>query len=224
MKLRKCRTAYAVLVLALAASGCTAGGDPATGPGSSPDDSASSSLPGDPIEALATPSGPLGGKGSKKPIATKRASLGDPPGDAQIAGEVPGYLDILGGVVEGAGPDGLRLILRMSGPVPETMPDDRTHLIIAWNLTGSKKATGAGFSAQAGSAGWVVSAAQGPDTVDFTGALAIDGNDVILTVPWSFIGGARRFEWSAAASWFSSSEDGTSSSSSADNITQGRYP
>lgn len=157
------------------------------------------------------------------PIATKSVSKNDPPGDAQTSGEVPSYVEILGASVEGAGADGVKLILRMSGDVPGTMPNERTHMIVAWNLTGSKKATGAGFTAQAGLEGWTVSAAQGSDVVDFPGAFEVDRNLAILTVPWDFIDGARKFEWSAAASWFSSSEDGSSSSSSADNITGGRY-
>lgn len=150
------------------------------------------------------------------------AELADPTGDAQTAGAVVDFADILKAAVHGNGKF-LDLILTMSGPVPEVMPNDTTYMIVAWNLAGNKKIPTAGFSAQAGSNGWTLSAAQNSDTTDFPGGFDISGNEIVMRIPWRYIKTPHEFEWSAAVTWATTSTDQSSQGSSADNVTGGKF-
>ncbi|MGH2753698.1 MAG: hypothetical protein ACRDLB_04630 [Actinomycetota bacterium] len=145
----------------------------------------------------------------------------DPPDDAQVTGTVPDFVDILEGSVVGSA-DGLTLTLVMSGDVPETMPDDTTHTIVAWNLAAARKAPTVGITAQVGEEGWTVSAAVDNEPADWPGELSIEGNAIELSLPWGFVSKPHAFDWSAATTYYATSSGETSGA--ADNIPEARFP
>lgn len=165
--------------------------------------------------------GMVGGKGGGG-LANATAAVTDPPSDAQKSGSPPSFAEIMAASVEGLGRS-LRLTLALAGDVPEKMPDDKTFMIVAWNIGGDKKHKSMGFSAQADTEGWKVTAGSSTgEPKKFTGSFEIVKNRVVITIPWSFVGGPRRFEWSTASTWSSTSEG--KSNSSADNIPNARFP
>jgi len=158
--------------------------------------------------------GPFG-----SPFATKSAVAHDSPSDAQAKGDAPSYAEITSGAVQGLG-EQLTLTLVMAGALPAKMPDTSTTMIVSWNLSGDRHHKTMGFSAQAGDEGWTVSAGGNDGTVPYPGTFSVSGNRISLTFPWSFVGGARKFQWSASSSWFANAN----AAYSVDNIPNARFP
>lgn len=154
-------------------------------------------------------------------LSRASARIDDPPDDARVSGTVPGFVEILAGSVAGDGRNAL-LTLEMSGDVPETMPDDSTFMIVAWNLAGTKKHATVGITAQADQEGWHVSAGKNDELIEFPGTLSIEKRSITIEIPWRLLGIPRRFEWSAAATWQRVSDEGPSGSG--DNIPSARFP
>lgn len=217
----------AMVALALLSAGCSSGNagaeqtvDDLLSGQRGKGDAAGSGSGGDASGEAAAPKAWSGPK-KLKGLATGTSVVKDPAGDAQRSGEVPGFVEILEGSVQGLG-DSVSLTLVMSGNLPARMPNDTTHMIVAWNLAGGKRQRNAGFSAQATTEGWQVTAAVAGEMADYPGSVQVSGNTIEFVFPWKFIKDPYKFDWSAASTWFSGSDDETATA--ADNITEGRYP
>lgn len=93
------------------------------------------------------------------------------------------------------------MVLNMGGTVPDKMPDDRTHWIISFGITGEDD-SGYSFGARCTQKGWEAYMGGKDDTAEFPGTFVTQGSDIIMTAPWRAVAGPRRFEWYAASTWF----------------------
>ena len=133
-------------------------------------------------------------------LARASAHVEDGGSDSTKQGLVPDHAELIGASVEGLGED-FRLTLRFGGQVPQETPDDKTYMVVGWGLdAGGEDAYG--FSAQATEEGWKVYAGGKGKSTKFPGTFEIDGNSVIMVIPWDYIGGPREFRWQTNSSWF----------------------
>lgn len=137
-------------------------------------------------------------------LARRSAIVEDGASDATKEGLTPDFAEIIRATIQGIGDD-FRMILRVNGTVPDSVPDDKTHWIIAFGITGAEENEGYSFGAQLTQKGWQAYAG-GAEKGDggFPGTFLTEGNEIIMTVPWSYIEGPREFEWYAASNWFRS--------------------
>ena len=134
--------------------------------------------------------------------ARRTAIVDDPNDDAKKEGVTPAYSEIVKASIVGLGTD-FRMTLTLNGNVPESTPNENTHFIVAFGLTGDKENEGYSFGAQCTPKGWQAYAGGRDDSNEFPGTFFVDGNRIEMTVPWEFIRGPRAFEWYAASNWFS---------------------
>jgi hypothetical protein len=134
--------------------------------------------------------------------ARRSASVDDDNNDGKKEGITPAYAEITRASVTGLG-ENFRLRLTFDGDVPHEMPNDKTHMVIAFGITGPGDEEGYSFGAQATDEGWTAYAGGKDDTGEFPGEFFIRGNEIDMVVPWTFIQGPRAFEWYATSSWFS---------------------
>lgn len=134
--------------------------------------------------------------------ARRSSSVTDPRDDAKKEGVTPDYAEIVGASIEGLGDD-VRLTLNLAGQVPDRTPNDKTHMIVAFGITGTEENEGYSFGAQARPEGWQAYAGGRDDSGEFPGTFKINGSQIVMTIPWDYIRGPRAFEWYAASNWFS---------------------
>jgi hypothetical protein len=135
-------------------------------------------------------------------LADASASLDDPPDDATKQGVTPAYAEIVHASITGLGED-FRMTLRFNADAPETMPNDKTHWIVAFGLTGRNEGEGYSFGAQCTPEGWEAYAGGKEGSNRFPGQFEVDGNEIHMTVSWAYIEGPREFKWYSASNWFS---------------------
>lgn len=136
-------------------------------------------------------------------LARRTAIVDDPAGDARKDGVSPSYAEIVEASIIGLGED-FKLTMTFDGDLPSAMPNDQTHMIVAFGITGSNEEEGYSFGAQATPDGWRPYAGGKDDgTTEFPGSFDIGGNRIEMIVPWDYIRGPREFEWYAASNWFS---------------------
>lgn len=133
-------------------------------------------------------------------LARATARVEDGESDSTKQGIVPDHAELIGASVEGLGED-VRLTLRFDGQVPEESPDDKTYMVVGWGIDAGGEDSW-GLSAQATVDGWNVYAGGKGKTSKFPGSFEVDGNAVIMVIPWDYLGGPRRFQWQTNASWF----------------------
>jgi hypothetical protein len=133
--------------------------------------------------------------------ARRSATVTDPPDDSTREGITPSYAEIIEASIEGLGED-FRMTLTLDGQVPQQMPNDKTHMIIAFGITGPNEDEGASFGAQCTDDGWQAYAGGRDDSGAFPGTFFVRGSQIEMTVPWDYIEGPRAFEWYAASNWF----------------------
>lgn len=148
------------------------------------------------------PGGTSGSSKIRPEFARRASSVTDPRDDAKKQGVTPDYAEIIGASIEGLGED-VRLTLTLAGQVPARTPNDKTHMIIAFGITGTEENEGYSFGAQARPEGWQAYAGGRDDSGAFPGTFKIDGSQIVMTIPWNYIRGPRAFEWYAASNWFS---------------------
>ena len=156
----------------------------------------------------ATGSAPGGGGGATESVidpslARRSATVEDPASDATKQGITPDFAEIIRATIQGIGED-FRMIMRVNGTVPTSVPDDKTHWIMAFGITGAEENEGYSFGAQLTQEGWQAYAGGAEGQEGFPGTFETEGNEIIMTVPWSYIRGPREFEWYAASNWFRS--------------------
>ncbi|MDQ3963986.1 MAG: hypothetical protein M3277_08775 [Actinomycetota bacterium] len=151
------------------------------------------------------PAGGGGGASSEidPSLARRSAVVEDAASDATKQGVTPDFAEIVRATIQGIGED-FRMILRVNGTVPDDVPDDKTHWIIAFGLTGTNEDEGYSFGAQLTQEGWQAYAGGAEGGEGFPGTFLTEGDEIIMTVPWSYIRGPREFEWYAASNWFRS--------------------
>lgn len=134
--------------------------------------------------------------------ARRSASVDDANNDGQKEGLTPAYSEITRASITGLGKS-FRLRLTLDGDVPHEMPNDKTHMVIAFGITGTDEEEGTSFGAQATDEGWTAYAGGKDDSGEFPGEFFINGNEIDMIVPWTYIHGPRAFEWYATSAWFS---------------------
>lgn len=141
-------------------------------------------------------------------LARASARLEDSASDAQKQGLTPGYPEIVEASITGLG-ENFRMVLRVNGEVPSKMPNDKTHWIVAFGMTGANEDEGYSFGAQCTPQGWQAYAGGKEGSEGFPGTFVAEGREIIMTVPWEYVRGPREFEWYAASNWFQQIADTT---------------
>lgn len=167
-------------------------------------------VPGAPAQggSRGTGAAPGGGSGGATSVidpslARRSAIVDDAQSDATKQGLTPDFAEIIRATIQGIGED-FRMILRVNGTVPDDVPDDKTHWIIAFGITGPEEDEGYSFGAQLTQEGWEAYAGGKEGSEGFPGTFLTEGDEIIMTVPWDYIRGPREFEWYAASNWFRS--------------------
>lgn len=127
----------------------------------------------------------------------------EPDPDQEKSGIVPDYSDIVTVRVEGLG-SRVRFTLTFRGALPEKMPDDKTYMVAGIGITDKNRDKGYAFGASADESGWKAYGESKDETGEYPGTLSVSGADVVFTLPWAAIGGAKPFEWYGQATWFKS--------------------
>jgi hypothetical protein len=133
-------------------------------------------------------------------LARASQNVADGESDSTKEGLTPAHAELIGASVQGVG-ENVRLILRFGGRVPQESPDDKTYMVVGWGIAAGGDES-YGFSAQATDEGWQVYAGGKGKATKFPGEFTVDGNAVIMEIPWDYIGGPREFEWQSNSSWF----------------------
>ena len=137
------------------------------------------------------------------PAFARRTSIvEDPSDDAKKDGVSPSYAEVTQASIIGLGED-FKLTAKFVGDLPSAMPNDQTHMIVAFGITGDGENEGYSFGAQCTPDGWTPYAGGKDDTSEFPGTFTITGNQIEMVIPWDYIRGPRAFEWYAASNWFS---------------------
>jgi hypothetical protein len=142
----------------------------------------------------------LGGKHAGGSTARPRARLADSPKDAYTRGPTPDYADLKVASLDDTG-ELLEMTMTFNGSVPARMPDEDTYMAIAWNIAAKRKDKDWVFGAYATSKGWVAFAGDESGQKPFPGTISVEGSDVLMTLPWDYIGGRQALRWSASSTW-----------------------
>jgi hypothetical protein len=121
--------------------------------------------------------------------------------DGTKEGLPPSYAEIVAASIEGLGKD-VRFTLSFDGKVPEKLDGEETFMVISWSLSAGEDETYA-FSARGSKDGWEVYAGAKNQATELPGTFEIEGNSIVVQVPWSFLDGPRAFRWYTSSSWFS---------------------
>jgi hypothetical protein len=138
-----------------------------------------------------------GDPGSDKD-STASAALTDRVGDTESSEDPPAYTDIVAAGIQG-GAETVRLTITVNDQVPKRMPDADTFFSVDTSIEGKGKPYSVYADGTAN--GWTAYVTHGGDTRKLPGAFHIEGDTTVIEVPWSVIGGQRRFRWSAETSW-----------------------
>ena len=136
-------------------------------------------------------------------LARRSSTIDDPPDDSQKEGAlVPPYSELVRAAFRGLGED-FEVRLSFNGSVPETMPDDKTVMVIGVGISCGGNDT-YGFTAQATPDGWKAHAGAKDGARKFPGEFRIENGEIVMSVPWRFIKGPRAFRWQVNSTWFKS--------------------
>ena len=167
------------------------------------------SLPESPPEAAGGEAAPSGGgfasSGPPSPVdpsLANRSSFVDDGRDAKKEGIVPSYAELLETGVQGVG-DQFEMRFRFDGQVPEKTEDKNTIMVIGFGISAGGNET-YGFTAQGNQEGWKAYAGAKDGARKFPGEFLIEGDTIVMRVPWKFINGPREFRWQANTTWFRS--------------------
>lgn len=138
------------------------------------------------------------------PSLARRSSFYEEPSpDARKEGAlVPGYAEVIRCGIQGIG-EQFEMHFQFNGDVPREMPDKNTVMVIGFGISAGGDET-YGFTAQGNQEGWKAYAGAKDGAEKFPGQFLIQGDTVIMRVPWSFINGPREFRWQLNATWFRS--------------------
>jgi hypothetical protein len=160
-----------------------------------------------------TGKGSGGGAGGGRTVAagnvptypTGSARLEEPEPDAQRQGVTPDYAEATSVSIEGLGKN-FRITVAYAGNLPDKMPNENSYFIMGFAMQRGKNKSWA-FGAQATQDGWKPYAGSKKEpgkSNKFPGKFAIEGNKIVMTIPWSYVDGAAAFEWFSNSTWFTS--------------------
>lgn len=134
-------------------------------------------------------------------LARASSTVEEPEADAEKQGITPGYAEVYVARIEGLGKQ-LRMSMEVGGDVPDRMPDDHTYMTFGFALLmGGDEAYS--FGAYADQNGWKTFAGgKGREGSEFPGTFELNGREIVMTVPWSYVRGPRSFKWQANSGWF----------------------
>lgn len=130
------------------------------------------------------------------------AEINEPDPDGKTQGITPQYAEMLGLSIEGLGKE-FRITMTFNGDVPQRMPNDKTIMVVGFQFLRGKS-DGYAFAGQATEEGWKPYAGGKDKRTAFPGSFEVSGNTIVMTVPWSYVGGAYPFKWLATSNWFQS--------------------
>lgn len=142
------------------------------------------------------------GADEEQQYPTASAELVETGADGKSQGITPGYAEMTGARIEGLG-DEFRVTLTFDGSVPERMPNDKTIMVVGFQLLRGED-EGYAFAGQATDEGWKPYAGGKNKQTDFPGSFEIEGNQIVMVIPWSYPRGAYPFKWMATSNWFQS--------------------
>lgn len=183
-------------------NGGNGGNNPAPGaPGNVPASPGAS-----PGAAGAPATGGFASNGPPSPVdpslARASANADDSPSDAQKEGVVPAHGELVGASVQGLG-EQFQMRMTFGGTVPQKTESDKTVMVIGFGISAGGNDT-YGFTARGGPEGWKAYAGAKHKARKFPGNFSVEGDSIVMTVPWSFINGPREFKWQANMTWFRS--------------------
>ena len=142
------------------------------------------------------------GASEEQEYPTGLAELTEPQADAKTQGITPGYAELLAVRVEGLGEE-VQITLTFDGQVPDKMPNDKTIMVVGFQMIRGED-EGYAFAGQATQEGWKPYAGGKNKRTDFPGSFEIDGDQIVMVIPWSYPRGAYPFKWVATSNWFQS--------------------
>lgn len=152
------------------------------------------------------PSGSFASNGPPSPVdpslARRSASVDDSSNDAQKQGVTPPYAELLGVGIQGLG-ETFEMRLTFGGNVPAKTEDENTVMVIGFGISAGGNDT-YGFTAQASQDGWKAYAGAKHKARKFPGRFLVEGDTIVMRVPWRFIDGPREFRFQATTTWFKS--------------------
>lgn len=192
-------------------TGARGAGGGKQGPGGGGDgDGGGGAAPASPPPAAGGQAAPSGGFASDGPpspvdpsLARRSSFVDDPLTDAKKEGAlVPDYAELVQAGVQGLGED-FEMRLTFNGNVPERTPDKNTIMVIGFGISAGGDDT-YGFTAQGNQDGWKAYAGSKDGAKKLPGQFLIQGDTIIMRVPWSTIDGPREFKWKVNTTWFRS--------------------
>ena len=142
------------------------------------------------------------GADEEQEYPTSFAELTEPDPDAKGQGITPDYAEMMGASIEGLGNE-FRITLTFGGDLPQQMPNDKTIMVIGFQMLRGED-EGYAFAGQATNKGWKPYAGGKNKPTKFPGSFEVTGNQIIMTVPWSYPEGAYPFKWLVSSNWFQS--------------------
>lgn len=130
------------------------------------------------------------------------AEVAEPEADAKSQGITPDYAEITRVSVEGLGRQ-FRVTLNFGGDLPQQMPNDKTIMVVGFQMLRGED-EGYAFAGQATNKGWKPYAGGKDKQTDFPGSFEVTGDQIVMTIPWSYPDGAYPFKWLVSSNWFQS--------------------
>lgn len=151
--------------------------------------------------------GAAGGAAAIDPrLRTASSIVEEPQPDATKGGVPESYPEVLRVAIEGLGDD-FRITFTFAGDIPQEMPDDKTFMVVGLGLKDRSDKRSYAFGAQGTHEGWQAYAGgkgEANQAQEFPGTFLIEGNEIVMTIPWSYMKGPYPFRWQASSSWFRS--------------------
>ena len=156
-------------------------------------------------------------------LARAGASLEDSGSDARSQGIAPPYAEATGVSIQGLGKN-VRFTMTFGGDLPNEVQKDQ-YMVLAFGVTGRKEGEGYALGATCDENGWTPYAGTKGENQEFPGKFVVDGNQIVMELPWSFVKGPRAFEWYASTGWYGKVANQTHwSFDSVPNEKAGRFP
>ncbi len=133
-------------------------------------------------------------------LARAAAAEEDPPDDAKTQGLTPDYTELTRTAIQGLG-NNVRITMRFAGNVPDRVEKNH-YMVVAIGITGQKKDDGVALGATCNEEGWHPYAGGKDQRQEFPGTFEVQGTEIVMELPWSFLRGPRAFEWYASAGWY----------------------
>lgn len=133
-------------------------------------------------------------------LARASSNVDDSPSDAKKQGLAPPYTEATGASVQGLGKN-VRFTMAFTGSVPERVQKGQ-YMVIAFGITGQEEDTGYALGATCDENGWKPYGGVKGDNRELPGSFQINGNEIVMEVPWTFLDGPRAFEWYSSTGWY----------------------